>query len=201
MSKSCWRPSRFHVTVFPARAAQLRRIVTHAWAVIISHTAVSRGVSGPTMLLRGCPGWVLVGFTAAGAPGEATSFPPPLEDLPHRRARAQEPSGSAQACHTTARHGSAMLSTVHRNSLTLTHMQRTLPLFHLSLSLSLTLTAATPVDADAAVEPLLNYFLPHFRFQREFIPLHPVSSSRSSVLQRRQSLPDIRGGLMGGGWR
>lgn len=100
------------MTVFPARAARLRRTVTRAWAVIISHAAVSRGVSGPTMLLCGSPGWVLVGFTAAGAPGEATSLPPPppppLEALPHRSA--QEPSGSAQACHATARLSDAQRS-------------------------------------------------------------------------------------------
>lgn len=111
MSKSCWRPSRFHMTVFPARAVRLRRMVTHAWAVIISHAAVSRGVSGPSMLLCGSPGWVLVGFTAAGAPGEATSLPPPpppLEALPYRSA--QEPSGSARACHATAQLSDAQRS-------------------------------------------------------------------------------------------
>lgn len=104
MSKSCWRPSRFHMTVFPVRASRLQRTVTHAWAVIISHAAVSPGVSSPTMPLCESPGWVLLGFTAAEAPGEATSLPPPpppLEALPHRSAR--EPSGSAQACHATAR--------------------------------------------------------------------------------------------------
>lgn len=43
MSKSCWQPSHFHMAVFPPRAARLWRMVTHAWAVIISHAGVSSG--------------------------------------------------------------------------------------------------------------------------------------------------------------
>lgn len=190
MSKSCWRPSRFHMTVFPARAVRLRRMVTHAWAVIISHAAVSRGVSGPSMLLCGSPGWVLVGFTAAGAPGEATSLPPlhHLWKLCLTGARRNRAAAHELA---TRRHSSATLSAVHRNSLTLihtlTHADNSPPSV-VSPSLPLTLAAATPVDVDAAVEPLLNYFHPHFGFQREVIPLHSASCSRSSILQRRQEV-------------
>lgn len=136
MSKSCWRPSRFHMTVFPARAARLRRMVTHAWAVIISHAAVSRGVSGPTMLLCGSPSWVLVGFTAVGAPGEATS-PPSLHHLWKLCLTGARRNREAAHKLATRRHGSAMLSAVHRNSLTLihthTHAEKS-PLCRLSLS-------------------------------------------------------------------
>lgn len=129
MSKSCWRPSRFHMTVFPARAAQLRRMVTHAWAVIISHAAVSRGVSGPTMLLCGSPGWVLVGFTAAGAPGEDSSLPPhPLHHLWKLCLTGARRNRAAAHKLATRRHGSATLSAVHRNSLTFIHTKRTLSL-------------------------------------------------------------------------
>lgn len=43
MSKSCWQQSHFHMAVFPPKAARLWRMVTHAWAVIISHAGVSSG--------------------------------------------------------------------------------------------------------------------------------------------------------------
>lgn len=140
MSKSCWRPSRLHMTVFPARAARLWRLVTHAWAVIISHAAVSRGLSGPTMLLCRRPGWVLVGFTAAGAPGEATSLPPnpttsgssvsPERAGPDRQRTSLPRDGTAQ------RRSEQCLGT-RSHSHTLAHTQRTLPLCRLSLSRSL----------------------------------------------------------------
>lgn len=136
MSKSCWRPSRFHMTVFPVRASRLQRTVTHAWAVIISHAAVSRGVSSPTMPLCESPGWVLLGFTAAEAPGEATSLPPSTtsgssaspERAGTKRQRTSLPrDGTAQWC-------SAQCIGTH--SLSLTHTDNSPPLSSLPLSLS-----------------------------------------------------------------
>lgn len=99
---------------------------------------------------------VLVAFTAAGAPGEATSRPPPtsppprppppLEALPHRSARETERRAHKLA---TRRHGSATLSAVHRNSLTHTRRELSPPppphhLCRLSLSLSLSRSLLLP---------------------------------------------------------
>lgn len=221
MSKSCWRPSRFHMTVFPARAAQLRRMVTHAWAVIISHAAVSRGVSGPTMLLCGSPGWVLVGFTAAGAPGEATSLPPLLHHLWKLYLTGARRNRAAAHKLATRRHGSATLSAVHRNSLTLihthTHAENSPPLPSLPLSLSRSL-----------LPPLLMLMLLWSRcwiissltsgFKGNSFPytLSPAQGApyckgdkrcKHSLAPERtlkgwyRRLLDIREGLMGCGWR
>lgn len=130
MSKSCWQPSHFHMTVFPSGAARLWRMVTHAWAVIISHAGVSRG----SLVLPCCSAlpWLGRGFSLM-LELRVQPHLSPLKALPHQSAR--EHSRSTQPA--TRQHGSATPGTVQGNTYTQT----------LLLSLSLTLSAATAADA------------------------------------------------------
>lgn len=142
MSKSCWQPSHFHMAVFPPKAARLWRMVTHAWAVIISHAGVSSGflvlpccfvVPQLGADLQWCwrSRWSRISAAVSSTSAERTGI---------RREHTQL---------ATRRHSSTSLCTVHRNSLShgLAHTHTfTLPPF----SISLTLTAATTTDDAAA---------------------------------------------------
>lgn len=133
-------------------------------------------VSSPTMLLRNAlAGWWV--FTDAGAPREAASLPLCLAG-----ARGNQPGAHSLPRDSTAQLRSAQcIGTLsHSSALSLTHT-------HPPLDISLTLTAATAVDADTAVELLLNYFLPSSLWLSEGIRSSARCPSllRSFTLSRR----------------
>lgn len=184
MSKSCWQPNHFHMAVFPPRAARLWRMVTHAWAVIISHAGVSSGSRRPDMLLCDTMAGRRSSLVLQLRAKPHLSLQPAL---PHQSAR--EANGNTQLA--TRRLGSATLSTVHRNSPSLkrSHTRAHTP----SLSGSLTLTAATAVDveaaaAGAAAAAAAGFPSPHSGYREEFI------FPRSAVYSGHRISENMRGG-------
>lgn len=152
MSKSCWQPSHFHMAVFPPRAARLWRMVTHAWAVIISHAGVSSG----SLVLPCCCVMPRLGAGLHWRWRSEWSHISPFCKLCLIRARGNQRGTHSLPCDGTAQLRSAQCIGTRSHSSLLTHSHT--HTYTPSLSVSLTLTAATTIDADAAAGAAAELF-------------------------------------------
>lgn len=164
MSKSCWQPSHFHMALFPSTAARLGRLVTHAWAVIISHAGVSKG----SLDLPWC---IVIPRSGAGFHwcwwSEGSGISPPVSSASPERAVSRREH--------TARHATAQLSYIRHSALELalpqaSSLSHTFSFLHLSHA-----HCCHPFWCCSCWSGCwIISCSPHSRFLWEFIPLRPV---------------------------
>lgn len=154
MSKSCWQPSHFHMAVFPPRAARLWRMVTHAWAVIISHAGVSSG----SLVLPCCCVMPRLGAGLHWRWRSEWSHISPFCKLCLIRARGNQRGTHSLPCDGTAQLRSAQCIGTRSHSSLLTHSHTHTHTLPLSPSLSRSLLPPLSMLM-LLLELLLNYFL------------------------------------------